>query len=67
MRGGVRLGFETAIGRGIGGTVEYKCDPAFSTACTGQTVKQDRDPGVMLMLGFQIGFGVGYPEPELPK
>jgi hypothetical protein len=63
MRGGTRFGFEVAFGRGLGGEVKYECT---AVNCVND-VSRDRDPGVFFMIGLNIGFGLGYPEPQLPS
>ncbi len=69
LRGGVRFGLEATVGRALGGSVHGECvdqsvPPMFCLA--GEQVDEDRDSGVAFMLGFQVGFGLGYPDP-LPK
>ncbi len=69
LHGGVRFGLEAAVGRALGGTVRGECvdqsvPPMFCLA--GEEVEEDRESGVAFMLGFQVGFGIGYPDP-LPK
>lgn len=66
LRGGVRFGLEAAVGRALGGRVRYECVEA--TFCAvGDELEQDRDSGVAFMLGFQVGFGLNYPEPLPPE
>jgi hypothetical protein len=68
MRGGTRFGFEVAFGRGLGGEVTYECvSPTATTCASGDVVTTDRDPGIFFMIGLNIGFGLGYPEPASPS
>ncbi len=68
MRGGTRFGFEVAFGRGLGGEETYECvSPTATTCASGDVVTIDRDPGIFFMIGLNIGFGLGYPEPTSPS
>ena len=58
---GLRLGLEASVGVAFGGTNEEVCEPPGCTDETRRTLGRDTSSGAYLH--FQIGWGIGHPDP----
>jgi hypothetical protein len=65
LNNGMRIGFETGLGNMQGGTITEACEPPGCTDGTERT--KDRNANFSLYLHFQIGFGLGHPDPIRPR